>query len=206
MKFFKGGLPVKTFKTILFYILSFTWGAITSIIGLLMVLGLLLVGYKPKRFNNRIYVSLGGYWGGMEMGPFFFTDGSPSLHIKQHESGHGIQNIVLGPFMLFVVAFPSCIRYWLRECRTMKAKYRYAIILSAITSLISLILLGVGIFCNLLALAIIGGLLLGYWIIIAVWLILYEIPKYKTFTPFYDDIWFEHSATKLGEKYYPEDR
>ena len=32
-----------------------------------------------------------------------------------HESGHGIQNLLFGPLMPFVVSIPSAIRYWYRE-------------------------------------------------------------------------------------------
>lgn len=198
---------MKIFKNIMFYILSFTWGVITSVIGILMVLFLIPFGYLPKRFNNRLYTPLKGRWGGFEMGPFFFTDSRPSLHLKQHESGHGIQNIILGPLMLFIVSIPSCIRYWLREIKSLRGKYLYAGILGGITVLASLALLIPGAILNNIALIILSGILLIYCVIITVWLFLAEIPQYFDGTePAYDAIWFEHWATQLGEKYYPEDR
>lgn len=198
---------MRTFKNILFYILSFTWGAITSILGILMILFFIPFGYLPKRFNNRIYTPLKGSWGGFEMGPFFFTDSNPSLHLKQHEAGHGIQNIILGPLMLPVVSVPSCIRYWLREIDSLKGKYIYAGILGGVTILISLILLIPGAIFNNVALIILGGLLLIYCVIITVWLLFAELPQYfDGAKPSYDSIWFESWATKLGKKYYPEDK
>lgn len=46
--------------------------------------------------------------------------------IKQHEAGHGVQNIMFGPLMPFLVSIPSAIRYWHREYiyRTNRIKYR----------------------------------------------------------------------------------
>ena len=32
-----------------------------------------------------------------------------------HECGHGIQNCIWGPLMIFVVCIPSATRYWYRE-------------------------------------------------------------------------------------------
>lgn len=43
-----------------------------------------------------------------------------------HEWGHGIQNIILGPLMPFLVAIPSCIRYWYRELLVRSGEKKYA--------------------------------------------------------------------------------
>lgn len=198
---------MRTFKNILFYMLSFTWGIITSVIGILMILFLIPFGYLPKRFNNRIYTPLKGSWGGFEMGPFFFTDAAPSLCIKQHEAGHGIQNIILGPLMLPLVSIPSCIRYWLREMKTLKGKYIYAGVLEGLAIVISLLLLVFGAIFNNIILIMLSSLLLIYSVVVSAWLFFAEIPQYFDGTePSYDSIWFEGWATQLGKKYYPEDR
>lgn len=196
---------MKILKDILFYILSYTWGIILSMAGTLTALVLLLLGYKPTIFHNRIHFKVGDYWGGLEMGPVFLTDNQPTLHIKQHECGHGIQNIILGPFMLFLVSLPSAIRYWLREMRTQKSKYIYSIVLCIILWSICIGLIIVGRFFWV-PLSIISGLLLIYFIIIFIWLIVKEVPNYKNnaYVP-YDSIWFEGTATKLGEKHFPLD-
>ena len=34
-----------------------------------------------------------------------------------HESGHGIQNAIMGPLFIFLVAIPSAARYWYRELK-----------------------------------------------------------------------------------------
>ncbi len=115
---------MKTLKTILFYIISFTWGGIMSMIGLIVILGLMILGHKPKRFHNRIYIEVGERWGGLELGCFFITSKNPSLHTKQHESGHTIQNAILGIFFPVLIGIPSAVRYWYREIKYYrKGKY-----------------------------------------------------------------------------------
>ena len=104
------GENMKTFKTIIFWFLSLTWGLPMTLMGAIVAFVLLITGHKPKRFHHSIYFEVGENWGGFEAGGFFFTDKTPSLHTKQHESGHGLQNIVLGPLMPFVVSIPSAIR------------------------------------------------------------------------------------------------
>lgn len=114
---FKTIIFMKTFKTIIFWFLSLTWGLPMTLMGAVVALALLITGHKPKRFHHSIYFEVGENWGGFEAGGFFFTDKTPSLHTKQHESGHGLQNIVLGPLMPFVVSIPSAIRYWYRRIK-----------------------------------------------------------------------------------------
>ena len=106
---------------VVFYILSFTWGFITSFIGLLILLPLVFT----KRVHNsygRLYgvfpKSFGKAWG-FEMGCFFFVsqDNESDLKIHSHEMGHGLQNILFGPLMLFIVNIPSMIRFWYRELK-----------------------------------------------------------------------------------------
>lgn len=111
---------------IIFYILSFTWGLITSFIGLLLMLPF-FISKNYKKINGRYYgvfsKKFGKGWG-FEMGCFFFTsyDCSETEDICAHEMGHGIQNILWGPLMLFVISIPSCIRYWYREIKYYKKK------------------------------------------------------------------------------------
>lgn len=109
-------------KAFLFWLLSLTWGCIMTFIGLIIALILILTGHKPKRFHYLIHFEVGESWGGVNFGPVFITDNTPTLHTKQHESGHGLQNIMLGVFMPFVVAIPSAIRYWVREIKIRKGQ------------------------------------------------------------------------------------
>ena len=117
---------MKTLKAIGFWFLSWTWGIIMTLLGAIIGLALMITGHKPHRFHYLIYFEVGENWGGFECGCFFVCNKNASLHIKQHESGHGIQNIIFGVFMPFIVSIPSAIRYWYREIiyRTNKEKYR----------------------------------------------------------------------------------
>lgn len=117
-----------------FWVASLTWGCLMTLIGAIIALAMLVIGKKPRRFHYFIYFSIGEYWGGFNCGPFIFIDGDTAkshercvkaygkgsgwaLRMIQHETGHGLQNIMLGVFMPFVIAIPSCIRYWYRELR-----------------------------------------------------------------------------------------
>lgn len=106
-------------KRICFYILSFTWGAIMSVIGVLVIAAIALFskGKRIKTYHGRIYGVVGQHWGGLELGCFFITDESECDITLAHECGHGLQNAVLGPLFIFLVFIPSAIRYWYRELK-----------------------------------------------------------------------------------------
>lgn len=108
---------MKIFKAILFWLWSCTWGCLMTLVGAVVALGCLVTGHKPHLFHQNVYFRFGtGGWG-FNAGPFFFLskDCGESLHMKQHESGHGLQNLIFGPLTPFLVAIPSCIRFWYRE-------------------------------------------------------------------------------------------
>lgn len=106
---------MKIFKVVLFWVASCTWGILMTLFGALVALALLISGHKPKTFHYFIYFEVGVGWGGFEAGPFFIVNKDAGLTLKQHESGHGLQNIILGPLMPFTVSIPSAVRYWYRE-------------------------------------------------------------------------------------------
>lgn len=107
----KKGLPI-------FYILSFTWGILLSIIGLIMMIPFLLTR-KTKVEFGRLYgifpKMFGSSWG-FAIGCFFFLahDSGGEL-FASHECGHTVQNIMFGPLMPFLVSIPSAIRFWYRN-------------------------------------------------------------------------------------------
>lgn len=114
---------MRTFKLILFYLLSFTWGAIMSFIGLI-VIGICACLGKVKIFHNRLYGHFGNGWGGLELGCFFVcsNDCVGNDRLCGHECGHGLQNILWGPLFPFVIGIPSALRYWWRELICYKYK------------------------------------------------------------------------------------
>ncbi len=105
---------MKVVKTAFLWGMSWTWGALMTSIGAFIALLLLILCHTPKLFHGLVYFEVGEDWGGFNCGPFFFVCADPSLHMKQHESGHGLQNILLGPFMLIISVW-SVLRYWYRE-------------------------------------------------------------------------------------------
>lgn len=111
----------------LYYILNFTWGLLTNIVGSLVFLCTL-----PWRLPRKKNTFLGAlendlafyshkargktYYWGFSLGVFFFVcmAGSNDERLKAHEVGHSCQNAILGPLHLFVVDIPSVLRYWYR--------------------------------------------------------------------------------------------
>lgn len=103
----------------LFYLIQFTWGILMNLIGLLVSIFMLITFHKPHRIGPSFYFvcrNLEGF--GFEIGIFFVVGAdSEDKYIITHEAGHGIQNMIFGPFMLFIVSIPSTIRYWYREIK-----------------------------------------------------------------------------------------
>lgn len=194
-------------KSIVFYALSFTWGIIMSVIGCLAFLVLMCFGCKPKKFHDRLYIEVGSGWGGVSLGPWFIMSRGCGLYTKQHESGHGFQNALLGPLMPFVVCLPSATRYWIREFNTYKSINVFCGCLIASFALISTAFLVPGIVCAALWSIVVGGILMLYTIIFGIWLWFIERPRYKNRPwPSYYSVWFEGTASSWGEKMYPEDQ
>ena len=105
----------KLLKRPLYLLLSFTWGLPLSLAGAVWTLGLLLTGHKPQRFGSCLRFEIGRRWGGASFGWVFFTQENPSLYLMQHEHGHGLQNLLCGPLMPFLVCLPSSLRYHYRN-------------------------------------------------------------------------------------------
>lgn len=102
---------------ILFYVLSFTWGIVMTLIGLMAACVLMILGYKPEKYGYCLHFKVGNKWGGVSLGIVFITDKTPSEHTKMHEHGHSLQGCYFGPLMPFIVCIPSAVRYWYRELK-----------------------------------------------------------------------------------------
>lgn len=113
-------------KGLVFWILSLTWGIIMTFIGGLFAVVLLCSGHKPKVFNCFVYFETKGSYGGFNLGAFFVCGKNPSEDTIRHEAGHGVQNIMFGPFMPFFVSIPSFIRYHYREYLVKSGRKRYS--------------------------------------------------------------------------------
>lgn len=196
----------KTIQTILYWVISWTWGLPMTLIGAIGGLLCMVMRHRPCHYKQAIYFqAFGKNWGGMEAGCFFFVDENTTKHTCQHEWGHSLQNLVLGPFMPFVVCLPSASRYWLRNFSTQKGKKIYSIVLTVV---LLTIVGGLFLWAYLAVstvLFIISYVLMVYVIALGFWLLVIETPRYKDGkNPAYDFVWFEGMATKLGEKYYKE--
>lgn len=109
-----------------FYALSFTWGIIMTLIGCIVSMVLIALGYKPIKNRYGWYFIVGGDWGGaLDLGPASIVCENPTEHLLQHEFGHAVQNCYYGPAFPFIVAIPSAIRYWYREYLVCSGKKQY---------------------------------------------------------------------------------
>ena len=197
----------RAFRTAAYWVWSLTWGGVMTWLGALIALALLVTGHKPKRLGPNVYFETGTGWGGMEYGAFFFVAKDALTSTRLHEAGHGIQNLILGPFMPFVVCIPSAVRYWMRRSSSTGGKKAFSGVLTGLMALfgaVFVVLSALGGAAGAdIALLVVGIFLIVYVGALALWLFAFEIPKYKNgaYVP-YDSIWFEGSATRLGEKHY----
>lgn len=106
----------------LYWGLNLTWGILTTLCGLLMSLVLVMCRKKPYTWRGIWYFTLCKDWGGLEMGTMFLRDTASNESINNHEYGHTLQNAILGPFFIFLVAIPSAIRYWYMTIRAKHGK------------------------------------------------------------------------------------
>jgi len=118
----------KVWFSILFWFLNLTWGAILTIPGLLITGFLILIGKPAYKNGCSYYVVVGGNWGGAEIGAVSiigdYRKSSYLAHIRKHEFGHSVQQMLLGPFQIFLVFIPSAIRYWYDRLDTKHAAER----------------------------------------------------------------------------------
>ena len=190
-----------------YWLVSLTWGGLMTWTGAFIALVMLLSRHAPQKLGPNVYFEVGLGWGGMEYGAFFFVSKDASEETRLHEAGHGIQNLVLGPLMPFLVCVPSALRYWMRNCKTLAGKRAFSGAVCLILALLGAAGLTAAAMLGLSGgvWALFGGglFLVLYAAALCVWMQAFEIPKYRygAYVP-YDGIWFEASATRLGEQYY----
>ena len=122
----------KVFLGILYWLVQLTWGAFLTIPGLIITaFCIVFLKGKPHRNGFSYIVEIGGNWGGVCIGATamcgkYAQEGSSCYnpgwfeHTRRHEFGHSVQQLVLGPFQLFLVDIASVIRYWYQRKRTEK--------------------------------------------------------------------------------------
>lgn len=95
---------------VIFYILSFTWGLIMTLIGGLVALVLLCLGHRPTKYGPCLCFEVGEYWGAISLGLVIICGMDGDVYTKNHELGHSVQNAVFGPLFVIFIAIPSFIR------------------------------------------------------------------------------------------------
>ena len=75
----------------------------------------IITGHKPYFMGPQMFFKFGTGWGGVNFGPIAIVCSNASINTEYHEAGHGLQNLIWGPLMPFVVSIPSAIRYWYRD-------------------------------------------------------------------------------------------
>lgn len=186
----------------IYWLLQCTWGFIMTFMGAVVALIMLITGHKPHKIGPTIYFNVGEDWGGMSLGGFFFCDNTASLEIKYHECGHSLQNIILGPLMPFIVCIPSAARYWLFQFNTQVKRSTFA--LCFLFGSLALFTLSAWLmtFTGIKALVIACEILRLYFILLTLWLNIFQLPQFEKEDPDYDSVWFEECATKWGTKVY----
>ena len=118
-------------STLLFYLLSFTWGIIWTLVGLFALLGTFIFLNKKQRtyqvIKGRVVVYLPyTNFGGVSLGIVVIVS---QLHpsLIKHELGHTIQSMLFGPLFIFLVAIPSGIRYQLFDWLSRRHYYKYGL-------------------------------------------------------------------------------
>ena len=187
-------------KKILYWVLSFTWGLIPTLIGCFAALVLLCKKQKPTKYKNGYYYKIGTGWGGINLGPISIVNKYPSESILQHEYGHSLQNIYFGPLYVFLIAIPSVIRCKLIDNLEIDNVSNLITVISLILGAVSGILLALGILLSSIVLTYIGIVFIAYSLIISVWLIILYVRYHKSNKIEYNSIWFERQASKLGSK------
>lgn len=94
-----------------YYTLSLTWGLPLTLVGILVALALMCVGYRPKRFGWSWYFEVGKNWGGLNLGLISLCGKDSDNVLKAHEYGHSFQNCKYGPAMV-LLTLASAARYW----------------------------------------------------------------------------------------------
>lgn len=187
-----------------YWLIQCTWGIIMTVIGAIVALCLLVSGHKPKTLGPAVYFEFGEGWGGLSLGGFFFCSKDSPMSTKYRECGHGLQNLVLGPFMPFAICIPSAARYWLYNFKTPLTRALFVLGIMIVAVLLTTS--GACIFAfigGFKAIVIIFEVIRLYFLSLVIWLNISQLPQfYDGKQPNYDNIWFEDQATKWGTALY----
>lgn len=106
--------------SIIFFILSITWGIVMSLPGAVLATVYLAKGATFFSYGNCFFFEHKAGWGNFSLGAFCFVEKGASERTLKHEHGHAVQNCIYGPLMIPLVSLPSMIRYHYREYQRKK--------------------------------------------------------------------------------------
>ena len=121
---------MKRENRVMFYLLSFTWGLLWTMLGLLTALVIVIVFVKEvkvTKFQGRLRIHFRNRdFGGASMGVVIITSGNfDDIELIRHELGHTVQSAWLGPLFIPLIAIPSAIRYQYRTWTKKPLKTKY---------------------------------------------------------------------------------
>lgn len=104
---------MKPMKRILYTVLQLTWGLPQTLLGF----AVFLKNYKEPHSLHRyaIHTTWKRDLSGVSLGLFIFTGKGCTRDTKDHEFGHSIQSLILGPLYLPLIGLPSLL--WNRNWR-----------------------------------------------------------------------------------------
>ena len=121
-----------TIKSLLYWVLQWTWGFLQSLIGLIVF----LVNFREKHYLfHGAVISEWNDSSSVSLGMFVFVTKDPYYddklkknYSKQemaylllvHEYGHTIQSLLLGPLYLIVIGIPASLWGFLPHCAKMR--------------------------------------------------------------------------------------
>ena len=103
---------MKTVKTVLFYLIQWTWGLPVNLFGAIGYLYCKLRGYPSERFGLSRITYIPWNQGGVSLGLFIFIRKDHpnkiwTYNARIHEYGHTWQCLLLGPLYWIVIGLPS---------------------------------------------------------------------------------------------------
>ena len=109
---------ISTIKRILFVFLQLTWGLPQTIAGFFVFL--FNIREPHEWYRGAIRTVWRDKTHGVSMGLFIFTCEGGGSHMTEHEYGHCLQSLLLGPFYLPVIGLPSAV--WCNSKRSIQKR------------------------------------------------------------------------------------
>lgn len=187
-----------------FWFAQFTWGSLMTLIGLPVVIGLRVAGFKPMRVGPIFCFTVGRDWGSISFGPFALVQSDFTRDLLIHSLGHSYQNIIFGPAYPLVVAIPGMMRFCGRISKRVEDRLSFMSAAGILSILpVVVLFLSLGLHYDLLIFHIIYISWIAYIASLMAWQLI-EIKRYHTLKldKDYLEVWFERQATSLGDVIY----